>query len=346
MKGRYAGCHMTTYGYVLPGAVSLARWSARASNLTKKAKQRLKVVDWLRNHGSNISLTARHFGLNRETVRIWQQRFKWKGMIGLNDLSHRPKMLRKPTTPWEITVEAVKLKKQFPAWSKYKINALLKEKGIDISPSTIGRIFKRFDLINECVSKKRRKSALNPKRRFPRGLKIANPGDMVQMDTKHIVALGGRRMYQFTAIDVLTKQRILRVYSSPIAKNGKDFIGVCLKELPFAIKAVQTDNGSEFMREFDKYLKKLNITHYYTYPRHPKQNSYVESSHSSDEREFYREGNISLFLDVMQEKIIAWQNIWNNIRPNQALNYLTPNQYFIKWQKGRLPTKDTIILQT
>lgn len=346
MKGRYAGCHMTTYGHILPGAVRLVRWSARTGNLTKKAKQRLKVLDWLRNHKGNISLAARHFAINRETVRIWQQRFKWKGLTGLNDLSHRPKTLRQPTTSWEVTLETVKLKKQFPSWSKYKVEALLKVKGINISPSTIGRVFKRFNLINEKVSKKRRKSALNPKRRFPRGFKIANPGDMVQMDTKHITALGGEKMYQFTAIDVLTKRRVLRIMRSNSSRNGKKFLNECLKYFPFPIKTVQTDNGPEFMGEFDKYLKKLNIAHYYTYPRHPKQNSYVENSHSSDEREFYGQGNTSSLLDVMQEKIITWQNIWNNVRPNQALNYLTPNQYFIKWQQGRLPTKDTIILQT
>ena len=68
MKGRYNGCRMTIYGHILPGAVSLANWAARTSNLSEKAKQRLKVVDWLRAHNNNISLTARHFGLGRMTL--------------------------------------------------------------------------------------------------------------------------------------------------------------------------------------------------------------------------------------------------------------------------------------
>jgi len=57
MKGKYSGRHMTIYGYVLPGAVRLANWAAR-TNLTEKAKQRLRVVDWLKKHGDDISLTA------------------------------------------------------------------------------------------------------------------------------------------------------------------------------------------------------------------------------------------------------------------------------------------------
>ena len=346
MKGRYAGCHMTTYGHILPGAVRLATWSARVGNLTKKAKQRLKVLDWLANHQGNISLTARHFGLNRETVRIWQQRFKWKGLMGLNDLSHRPKRLRQPTTPWKMTWEAVKLKREYPTWSKYKIQALLQAKGIKMSASTIGRIFLRHNLIDRKTSHKRRRAAKHPRQRYPKGLKISSPGDLIQMDTKYIMLIGGRKYYQFTAIDVLTKKRILDVHSSESSSNGAKFLTRCLNDYPYPIKAIQTDNGFSFLKEFANLCQKKNITHYFIYPRHPKQNSYVEISHGADEREFYRQGNICEDINLMRQRIKKWESIWNNVRPHQALDYLTPNAYLNKWQQGRLPTKDTITLQT
>jgi len=51
-------------------------------------------------------------------------------------------------------------------------------------------------------------------------------------------------------------------------------------------------------------------------------------------------------LEIMQLKIIEWQNVWNKIRPHESLNYLTPEAYYHKWQIGRLPTKDVITLQT
>ena len=72
----------------------------------------------------------------------------------------------------------------------------------------------------------------------------------------------------------------------------------------------------------------------------------METSHSADEREFYQQGNVSPLLEVMQLKIIEWQNVWNKIRPLESLNYLTPKAYYHKWQTGRLPTKDVITLQT
>jgi len=166
------------------------------------------------------------------------------------------------------------------------------------------------------------------------------------MDTKYIMTIGGRKFYQFTAIDVLSKKRILRVYSSLSSRKGADFLQECVNNFGFAIKNIQTDNGSEFLGEFDKLCKKFNIPHYFIYPRHPKQNTYVETSHSADEKEFYQQSNVSPLLEVMRARILEWQNIWNTIRPHESLNYLTPEAYYHKWQTGRLPTKDVITLQT
>jgi len=344
MKGRYSGRHMTVYGYVLPGAASLANWAAK-TNITDKAKHRLKVIDWLKLHKDNVSLTARHFGLNRETVREWRDKFDRKGLLGLNDKSHRPKNVRKPTTNWKTVAETVSIRKQYPAWSKYKIRAILKRRGVIVSASTIGRILKRKGLINKKISKKRSKAAKNPKQRYPKGLRIRCAGDLIQIDTKYVTLLGGRIIYQFTAIDVLTKRRILRYYSSLLSKNGADFLKQCLANFPFQVRAVQTDNGKEFLKDFDKLCKEIGIPHYFIEARHPKQNTYVENSHGSDEREFYQQGNVHKDIKMMNKALEKWEHIWNCIRPHEALNYLTPEEYFNKIENISLPIKETIILQ-
>jgi putative transposase len=346
MKGRYAGRRMTIYGTIMPGAVSIANWASKVHPLTEAAKKRLKILDWHRSHDKNISLTARRFGLTRKTVRNWQKRFDHFGIVGLNEQSRRPRNVRQPITPWPIVAETVSLKRQYPAWSKYKIQVLLKRKGLETSASTVGRIFRRKSLISKRVSLKKRRAALHPRARFPRGLRISRPGDMVQMDTRHVNLIEGRKIYQFTAIDVLTKQRVLRYYSSLASRNGADFLNNCLTEFPFKIKAIQTDNGPEFLKEFNKLCEKRKLPHYFIYPRTPKQNTYVENSHGSDKTEFYQQGNVCSDTEVMQARLKQWQGVWNEIRPHEALNYLTPKEYFLKWQQGRLPTKDTITLQT
>lgn len=169
---------------------------------------------------------------------------------------------------------------------------------------------------------------------------------MVQMDTKYIMLPGGRKFFQFTAIDVLTKQRVLRVYPSQSSRNGAHFIRECMASFPFCIKAIQTDNGAPFLKEFEKLCKELGIPHYFIYPRQPKQNTYVEISHGADQREFYQQGNVYSILPVMQEKIREWERVWNTIRPHEALGQLTPAEYFQKIQITAIPTRNVIILQT
>ncbi len=345
MKGRYGGSHMTIYGHILPGAGSLANWAAK-TNISEKAKQKLKVIDWLRSHKGNVSLTARHFGLNRETVREWRDRFNQIGMLGLNDRSHKPKNVRRPITNWKTVDKIVKIRKEYPAWSKYKIRAILGRENIVVSVSTVGRVLKRKGLINKRVAKKKSKAAKNPKNRYPRGLRITCAGDMVQIDTKYVTLLEGRIIYQFTAIDVLTKRRVLRYYSSLLSKNGADFLRQCLIKFPFPIKAIQTDNGKEFLKDFDKLCKELGLTHYFIEARHPKQNTYVENSHGFDEREFYQQGNVNWDIRAMDKALEEWEYIWNYVRPHQALNYLTPDEYLNKIQCTILTAKEAIILQT
>jgi len=336
---------MTIYGMVLPGAAIIARSSLLAGNLSAKAKGRLKILDWLRSRENNISLTSRHFGTNRETIRIWKKRLAKEGPRGLEDRSRKPGKVRQPITSPDIVAEVARLRRKYPAWSKYKIKPLLLSH-LETSVSTIGRILRRKGLIEERVSRKRSRAAKRPKARFPRGMRISEPGDMVQMDVKHIMLPGGKRHYQFTAIDVLTKQRVLGLYRSESSRSGRDFLYLCLREFDFEIKAIQTDNGSAFLKEFDAACKELGLPHCFIYPRSPKQNSYVEISHGADEREFYRQGNVRIDFEMMRARLREWQKTWNEVRPHQALNYLTPKAYYEKWQRGRLPTRDVITLQT
>ncbi len=337
---------MTIYGTILPGAVSIARSSFLTDSLTEQAKQRIKILDWHKAHGKNSSLTSRHFGIGRMTLFRWQNRVAKFGLLGLNEYSRKPKRLRIPVISWPVVARVVALRKQYPAWSKHKLAAILKREGLVVSESTVGRILKRKGMIDKKVSKKKRKSALHPRMRFPKGLHINQEGQMIQIDTKYIMLAGGRKFYQFTAIDVLGKRRVLRVYSSQSSRNGALFLKECIASFPFPILNVQTDNGAPFLKEFDALCKKLNLPHYFIEPRHPKQNTYVEISHGADEREFYQQGNVSSLLPVMQAKVQNWENTWNTFRPHEALGQLTPVEYSQRIKLQGLPTRNVIVLQT
>ena len=166
-----------------------------------------------------------------------------------------------------------------------------------------------------------------------------------QIDTKHVTLVGGKKVYQFTAIDVLTKRRVLKYYPSLKSVNGAKFLRYCIQRFPFQIKNIQTDNGPEFLKHFERLCGELKLPHYFIEPRQPKQNTYVENSHGSDEREFYSQGNVGYDIKSMQESLDKWEHTWNYYRPHKALNGLTPEEYLQKLKVVNLPTKDVIILQ-
>jgi transposase InsO family protein len=331
---------MTTYGYILPKAGLLLRL---ATNLSPKAKHRLKIIDWHRANKENQSLTSRHFGVGRETLREWLKRFKERGIKGLEERSHRPHKVRERKIPLTTQDEIVKLRKVNPCYSKYKISVLLKSKA---SPSSVGRILKDKGLINHRISAKRSKAAKYPKHRFPRDIVINYPGKLLQIDTKHLSVYRGRKFYQFTAIDVLTKLRVLWVTTHISSAAAKKFLKICVKEFPFNIENIQTDNGSEFHKHFDEFCKQLTIPHYYIEAYSPKQNSYVERSHLTDELEFYQQGNMRTTAELLLPLIKAWERKYNHERPHQSLNYLTPMKYFQKFERQGISTKEYIPLQT
>jgi transposase InsO family protein len=93
------------------------------------------------------------------------------------------------------------------------------------------------------------------------------------MDTKEYRPTGEGKKYQFTAIDCFSRKRKLKGYWNRTAFSGKDFLEKAIESFPFRIEAILTDNGSEFMGEFDEGCKKLGIKHYWTDSDSPNQNS-------------------------------------------------------------------------
>lgn len=145
----------------------------------------------------------------------------------------------------------------------------------------------------------------------------------------------------------MTSPYTVRSWPRAIAHiDSAAFLQQCLMTLPFQIKAVQTDNGSEFLGAFQKLCEQKELPQFFIHPYQAQENTYVERSHGTDEREFYQRGNLCQSLPEMRRRIKGWEKTYNEVRPHESLNMLTPTEYFQKWQTGRLPTKDIITLQT
>ena len=79
-----------------------ASWLAEPPELSKPARQRLKWLDYYREHGSNARLTCRHFDIPPQTFYRWKGRYDPKDLTSLEGRSHRPKRVRQPTWSKEL----------------------------------------------------------------------------------------------------------------------------------------------------------------------------------------------------------------------------------------------------
>ena len=301
-------------------------------SLSKQAKLRLKWIDYYHAHNNNARLTCRHFGIAHRTFYRYYDRFKLQGLVGLESRSHRPSHVRQPLTPRPVVDIVRKLRKTNPELSKYKLAVILKrDYGYSLSASSVGRILTRYQLFFAPPVRPKshpyRRTSIQRLRK-PSSLQPSKPGDLVEVDVKHLPHLGSKH-YGFVAIDVVSKQACVHVSSSITAKHGRIAWEKATAKLGLP-KAVLTDNGSENLGAFAQLLQEQPTEHYFARPRTPKDKPHVERFIGTLEREFIQWGGVALDVADQQELVDVWLAKYHNYRPHQALGYLTPDEYLAK----------------
>ncbi len=313
----------------------------RASNpppdLSKAAKHRLKWFDHYR-QSQNVSLTCRYFGISRQTFYRWQARYEPRRLETLEARSSRPHRRRQRTwTPEQI--QAVRrLREQYPRWGKDKLQRLLARQGVVLSVSKVGRILaylKQTKQLREPVrrisARKRTWSRVYAKGR-PKEYVPKAPGDLVQVDTLDVRPAPGVVLKQFTAHDVLSKWAGLDLARQATAGTAQRALTAVLERFPFPVRAIQVDNGSEFMAEFETTCQERGLQLFVLPPRSPKLNGGVERANRSHTEEFYECSTAHPTVVELGAELAQWETVFNTVRPHQALNYQTPQQYVTTWQ--------------
>ena len=80
----------------------------------------------------------------------------------------------------------------------------------------------------------------------------------------------GRTVKHFDAYDVFAKWTVAKPYANATAANAADFLEKVAAEMPWPIKAIQIDGGSEFMADFETACQDSKIPLYVLPPRSPK----------------------------------------------------------------------------
>jgi putative transposase len=299
--------------------------------LSREAKHRLKMLDYARTH--SVAATCRHFGIARSTYYRWQHRYDPRHLPFLENRPSRPTRCRRPTWTAVQAMAVMAAREAHPRWGKDKLAVVLRREGVVLSVSMIGRILtdlKRRGVLVEPISARLRPHARHVRPyaiRKPKEHLVVRPGDLVQLDTMHLTPLPGVERRHFSALDVVSRWSVTGVRASATAGTATAFLDELATRLPFPVRAIQVDGGSEFMAEFEAACQDRAIVLFVLPPRSPKLNGHVERANRTHRQEFWELYDGALELPPLQEALRAWEETYNHHRPHQALGYRTPAEH-------------------
>lgn len=139
--------------------------------------------------------------------------------------------------------------------------------------------------------------------------------------TFNVIDDGSREVLGIEIDTSLSSYRIVRVLERIIESCGKP-------------TAVRTDNGPEFTSGyFEQWCNQRDISIQYIQPGKPMQNGYIERFNR-----LYREAVLDayIFEDLHQVKELtsAWMDEYNQRRPHESLNNMTPHEWKTALQKA------------
>jgi transposase InsO family protein len=97
--------------------------------------------------------------------------------------------------------------------------------------------------------------------------------------------------------------------------------------MPFPIHAIQVDGGSEFQAVFEEACQRRGIRLFVLPPRSPKLNGHVERANRTHTEEFYEVADLPWSVAELNQHALVWEQVYNTLRPHQALGYKTPKQF-------------------
>ncbi len=309
-------------------------------DLSREAKKRLKWFEYYEGNDRNASLTCRHFGISRPTFYRWRGRYDPRHLGTLEDRPSVPKRRRSPSWGVEDVVAVKELRERYPCWGKDKLAVLLGKEKRPLSTSMVGRILKHLKATRQLVEPLRgrisaRKRVLKREYgvRKPKGYEIKEPGDLVQVDTLDVRPEPGVVLKHFTARDVVSKWDVVGLRGRATARTASEFLDELEDRAPYKVKTIQVDGGSEFMAEFEDACRKKGINLFVLPPRSPKLNGCVERAQRTHTEEFYELSYAEPTVVALGAELREWERVYNEVRPHQSLNYLTPLEYIQAWRE-------------
>jgi len=320
------------FKYLPKGFYTLYRNTSKYQKHAEEIEKRRKwLSDWELLKSRNISdkEIAKVTGISRATYYRRKKALAIHGYRGLENLSRKPHKFRQSKIPKETTTIISNIRAINPTYSKAKISILLKrDYGIILSDSSVGRILKKTGLIPKFRAKKKGKRRFDQHAKpWQYGFKPKVPGELVQIDHMTVIK-NNIRLKHFQAWDPITKTLVAEVYSSATSIVATKFLLKVIQKLPFPLKSIQVDGGSEFMRYFEQFCLKNNIPLFVIPPSRPQYNGGVERANRTIREEFYESSKfLPDSIGAVRFELNKAIDKYNLYRPHFSLKGLTPCEY-------------------
>jgi transposase InsO family protein len=263
--------------------------------------------------------------VSRQTISKWLCRYRRFGEESLFPL----KRGKRRTPPKNKTTEAIEdmvIEYGAKYWQdgvESLSDRIYAEQNIRIHSTTIYRILKRRGVRYFSYwtgTKKRRKKKL---------YSHTEAGQEIQMDTKYPFGykIG---VVVYTAIDDASRWAFAWVYETANGENTMDFIKRLIQSVPFPMKKIRTDCGTEFVNsKVRNLLESLSIEHRKNTPYCPEENGKIERFHGTlNQKSIQYYWYPSDSLDDLQYKLQLFLHYYNYQKKHRGLGMhtLTPFQ--------------------
>lgn len=266
-------------------------------------------------HGQSLSELSRDFGIAREVLSRWWQRYRANGLSGLAPRSRRP--CRSRTTSSTIVRRILQLRRR--RLGPARIAALT-----GVCGKTVHRVLLRHG-----------QSRLpRPRRRPSKRYEKSRPGELLHLDIKLLPSLRNARYdYEFAAVDDYTREAVVTLTTEQTSAAATAFLEHVAAAVPYRIEAVLTDNAMAFtmryahhadrLTQFQQACQSLGIVHHLLRPRHPQSNGKVERFFRTVDDECLALQRRWTFRQ-REEAIARFVWFYNHERPHLSLKGMTP----------------------
>lgn len=305
-------------------------------NTYEMTQLKIKLVKEVVTKKRKIKDVCEILEVDRKTVRRWKAIFLIEGESGLYPRKPGPKngtAWNKTDDELEEVICEIARHHPFkgPEW-------IMDHLSVKIDQSTIYRILKRKGVryYHDYKHKRRKKKAYC----------LSWPGQELQLDTCHPFGYS-RKTIVYDSIDDCSRWVFARVMGGKSQESTITFLKELIKKAPFTIRAIRTDQGTEFGTKVTTFLKENNIEHKKNPPYTPQHNGKIERYHRTFKEEEALLWPFSAPLPELNYRLRLWLDFYNNrkkhtglgmnkMTPIQKITYTLINDSFLQDENGTL----------